>query len=81
MAFWGAEKEERERMVLSWWSWRLDGGWAGELDEVGGRGIDTDLSTLSSLSLTFRNPSFLPMTFMAKEATGNVGEGGRGPSL
>lgn len=48
----------------------LEVGGAGQT-EGGGRRIDTDLPTLSSPSLTFiRNPSFLPMTFMAKEANG-----------
>lgn len=65
MGFPGAEKE-REAGPLAG-GWRRSGG-AGQT-EGGGKRIDTDLPTLSSATLTsFRNPSFLPMTFMGKEA-------------
>ena len=46
----------------------------------GGGRIDTDRPTVSSPSLAFfRNPSFVPMTFMAKEANDmREREAGRG---
>lgn len=63
--FLGAEKE-RERMALSW-CWRLDGGWA-HREEAGELTLTSPLCPLPPTF--FRNPSFLPVTFMAKEVTG-----------
>lgn len=60
--FWGAEKE-RERMTLSQ---RWGAGCGAGLPAGEGEGIDLDLPP----SLPFRNPSFLPVTFMAKEEMG-----------
>lgn len=65
MGFPGAEKEREAGLLAG--VWRRSGG-AGQT-EGGGKRIDTDLPTLSSASLTsFRNPSFLPVTFMGIEA-------------
>ena len=70
MGFPGAEKEREAGALPGAGGGGAGGGVGGAgQTEGGGKRIATDLPTLSSAFFTsFRNPSFLPMTFIGKEA-------------